>query len=110
MASEVAKDGTGVLRGRGSDGGSVTMAETDEKTIRVVFDFDVHSYNALKRLKEAGHHGSLGEAVRAALQESLDIQDLFEEGFTQILARNPRNRRKRLVPVKSQADSETALE
>jgi hypothetical protein len=65
---------------------------------RVVFTFDDTSLESLKQIQERGDYISMGTAVRDAVQLSEVLQDQVEEGFTEVVLRNPKtNQEKHLI-------------
>jgi len=69
------------------------------KTQRVVFTFDERSLDSLKRITEQGHFGSMAGAVREALQISRALQAQAQEGYTEIIVRNPETKEERVIVI-----------
>jgi len=69
------------------------------KTQRVVFSFDERSLESLQKIKEQGRYGSMGEAVRESLQISRALQSQANQGFSEIVVRNPETREERVIVV-----------
>ena len=67
------------------------------KTQRVVFTFDERSLDSLKRITAQGHFGSMAGAVRESLQISQALQAQAEEGFTQVVVKNPETKEERII-------------
>jgi hypothetical protein len=63
----------------------------------VTFSFDPASASALDRIVEKGGFGSWGVAVREALRilEALQLQ--AEQGFTELIVRQPDHKQQRLM-------------
>jgi Arc/MetJ-type ribon-helix-helix transcriptional regulator len=66
---------------------------------RIVFTFDDRSHDALKELTERGGFSSMGEAVRESLRIAIGLQAQNEQGFTEIVARNPETSNERVLVV-----------
>ena len=71
------------------------------KTRRVVFSFDKRSYDTLKRITEQGHFSSMAESVRESLQINRALQDQADEGFTEVVLRNPKTKEERILLIPS---------
>jgi hypothetical protein len=64
---------------------------------RVVFTFDERSFDALTAMKVVGRYSSLAEAVRDSLQITRAIQSQAEQGFTEVIVRNPQTDERRTL-------------
>ena len=69
------------------------------KTQRVVFSFDERSLESLQRIREQGRYSSMGEAVRESLQISRALQSQANQGFTEIVLRNPETKEERVIVI-----------
>lgn len=69
-----------------------------EKT-RIVFTFDVNSFEALEEMKEEGHYSSLAETVRDSLQITRSLQKLAKRGYSEIIVRDPKTEEERLLII-----------
>jgi len=69
------------------------------KTQRVIFSFDERSLESLQKIKEQGHFTSMGEAVRESLQISRALQSQANQGFSEIVVRNPDTGEERVIVV-----------
>ena len=69
------------------------------KKRRVVFTFDERSLESLERLKEQGHFSSLADTVRESLQVSRALQTQANQGFTEIVVRNPETKEERVMVI-----------
>jgi hypothetical protein len=69
------------------------------KTQRVVFSFDERSLESLQKIKEQGHFASMGEAVRESLQISRALQSQANQGYSEIVVRNPDTGEERVIVV-----------
>jgi hypothetical protein len=69
------------------------------KTQRVVFSFDERSLESLQKIKEQGRFTSMGEAVRESLQISRALQSQANQGFSEIVVRNPETSEERVIVV-----------
>lgn len=68
-------------------------------TRRVVFSFDERSLASLQKIKEQGRFSSLGAAVRESLQISQALQSQANQGFHEIVVRNPKTSEERVVVI-----------
>jgi Arc/MetJ-type ribon-helix-helix transcriptional regulator len=69
------------------------------KTKRVVFTFDERSLTSLEDLTEQGRFPSMAETVRESLQISRALQKQAEQGFTEVVVRNPKTSEERVVVI-----------
>jgi Arc/MetJ-type ribon-helix-helix transcriptional regulator len=69
------------------------------KTRRVVFSFDERSLDSLKRITEQGHFSSMADTVRESLQVSRALQTQAEQGFTEVVVRNPETKEERVIVI-----------
>lgn len=69
------------------------------KAQRVVFSFDDRSLESLQRIREQGGFSSMADAVRESLQVSRALQSQAEQGFTELLVRNPKTGAERVIVV-----------
>jgi hypothetical protein len=69
------------------------------KTQRVVFSFDERSLESLQKLKEQGHFSSMGDAVRESLKINRTLQSQADQGFSEIIVRNPKTAEERVVVI-----------
>ncbi len=69
------------------------------KTQRVVFSFDERSLESLQKIKQQGHFMSMGEAVRESLQISRALQSQANQGFSEIVVRNPETKEERVIVI-----------
>jgi hypothetical protein len=69
------------------------------KTQRVIFSFDERSLESLQKIKEQGRFSSMGEAVRESLQISRALQSQANQGFSEIVVRNPETGEERVIVV-----------
>lgn len=74
------------------------MENTKEKeNRRIIFTFDEVSYANLVTLGAAFHFNSMAETVRAALRLVNTFKNQFENGFTEIIVRNPNTGAERIL-------------
>jgi hypothetical protein len=66
---------------------------------RVIFTFVIRSLEALQEITTRGHYSSQGESVREALAIIRALQEQQEEGFTQLVVRNPRTEIERTIVI-----------
>jgi len=64
---------------------------------RIVFTFDERSMESLISIKERCRLSSLGEALRLALSIRLAIANQQQQGFTELVVRNPETAAERIV-------------
>ena len=69
-----------------------------KKKQRVVFSFDSKSLDALKQLAEE-EEGSMAQAVRKSLEVQRALQRQREEGFKEIVVRNPKTKEERVLVI-----------
>ncbi len=68
---------------------------------RVVFTFNERSLESLERITKQGHYNSMAESVRDSLQINRALQTQAEEGFTQVVVRNPQTGEERVIIIPS---------
>jgi hypothetical protein len=68
---------------------------------RVVFTFDDASLESLKQIKEKRGFQSLGTAMRESIEVSETLQDQVENGFTEIVLRNPATNQEKTIIIPS---------
>lgn len=66
---------------------------------RVVFTFDERSLDSLETLKSKARFDSLAEAVRNSLQVARALQQQKEQGYTEVVVRNPDSKEERVVVI-----------
>lgn len=69
------------------------------KTKRVVFTFDERSLTSLEDLTAQGRFPSMAETVRESLQISRALQRQAEQGFTEVVVRNPDTNEERVIVI-----------
>ena len=69
------------------------------KTKRVVFSFDQRSLASLEDLTAQGHFSSMAETVRESLQISRALQSQAEQGFSEVVVRNPSTGEQRVIVI-----------
>ena len=69
------------------------------KAQRVVFTFDDRSLQSLQSIKEQGRFSSMAEAVRESLQVSHALQAQAEQGYTELVVRNPKTGEERVIVI-----------
>ncbi len=69
------------------------------KTQRVVFSFDDRSLDSLKKITEEGKYTSMATAVRDSLQISRALQSQAEQGFKEVIVRNPETGDERVIVI-----------
>jgi Arc/MetJ-type ribon-helix-helix transcriptional regulator len=69
------------------------------KTRRVVFSFDERSLESLEKLTEQGRFSSMADTVRESLQISRALQSQANQGFTEVVVRNPESNEERVIVI-----------
>jgi Arc/MetJ-type ribon-helix-helix transcriptional regulator len=69
------------------------------KTKRVVFSFDERSLASLEDLTKQGRFPSMAETVRDSLQISRALQLQAEQGFSEVVLRNPETKEERVIVI-----------
>ena len=69
------------------------------KTQRVVFSFDERSLKSLQEIKDQWRFTSTGAAVRESLQINLALQSQANQGFSEIVVRNPETKAERVIVI-----------
>ena len=64
-----------------------------------MFTFDERSLDSLEKLKEHARFDSLAEAVRNSLQVARALQQQKEQGYTEVVVRNPESKEERVVVI-----------
>ncbi len=67
------------------------------KTRRVVFSFDERSLESLEKLTEQGRFGSMANTVRDSLQVTRALQSQAQDGYTEVIVRNPETNKERVL-------------
>ncbi len=71
------------------------------KTKRVVFSFDERSLESLEKMTEQGRYPSMASAVKDSLQVNRALQSQANQGFTELLVRNPETNEERIIIIPS---------
>lgn len=66
---------------------------------RIVFTFDERSFDSLEKMKSEGNYSSLAEAVRDSLKVSRSLQQQSEQGYSEVIVRNPKNGQERVMII-----------
>ena len=69
------------------------------KPRRVVFSFDDKSFESLEKLKEQGRFGSMADAVRDSLQVTRALQSQAQNGYSEVIVRNPDTNEERVLVI-----------
>ena len=69
------------------------------KSRRVVFTFDERSLDSLERLTRQGAYSSMADAVRDSLRLRRALQQQAEQGFVELVVRNPKTREERVLVI-----------
>jgi len=68
---------------------------------RVVLTFDANSLDSLKQLQERGEFSSIGTAVREAVQLSEVLQEQVDDGYSEVVLRNPKTNQEKILVIPS---------
>ena len=68
-------------------------------TKRLVFTFDKRSLESLEKIKQQGRFSSLADTVRNSLQISKALQSQGEQGFKEVVVRNPDTKEERVLVI-----------
>ena len=68
-------------------------------TKRLVFTFDERSLESLEKIKQQGRFSSLADTVRNSLQISKALQSQGEQGFKEVVVRNPDTKEERVLVI-----------
>lgn len=71
------------------------------KSKRVLFTFDQRNYRNLEELTGFGRFSSASDAVKDALQLARTLQIQAQQGYTEVVVRNPDTREERVLVVPS---------
>jgi hypothetical protein len=70
-----------------------------KSTKRVVFSFDERSLESLEKLTEQARFSSMADTVRESLQISRALQSQANQGFTEVIVRNPETNEERVLVI-----------
>lgn len=68
---------------------------------RILFTFDPRNYRNLRELTEAGGFPTTSDAVRDALTIARALQSQSQQGFTEVVVRNPGTNQERVIVLPS---------
>lgn len=74
---------------------------TKKNTRRIGFIFDEHSFSVLDRMTKEGPFSSWADTVRESLYLHAALRAQAEQGFTELVVRNPRTGDERVVVIPS---------
>jgi hypothetical protein len=66
---------------------------------KIVFTFDQASRDRLDAIMESGGFRTMGEAVSEALWAYRGLQTQAEEGFNEVIVRNPKTNQERVMRI-----------
>lgn len=69
------------------------------KAQRIVFSFDDRSLDSLKKIQDDGNYPTMANAVRDSLQISRALQQQAEQGYREVIVRNPETGEERIVVI-----------
>lgn len=69
------------------------------KMHRVIFSFDDRSLESLKKVTEDGHYASMAETVRDSVTINKALREQVEQGYSEIVLRNPKTGEERVVVI-----------
>jgi hypothetical protein len=64
-----------------------------------VFSFDERSLESLEKLKRQGKYSSMGDTVRESIQINLALQFQANQGFTEVIVKNPHTKEERVIVI-----------
>lgn len=67
------------------------------KAQRIVFSFDDRSLDSLKKIQDDGNYPTMANVVRDSLQISRALQQQAEQGFREVIVRNPETGEERVI-------------
>jgi hypothetical protein len=79
----------------------ISMADATQKSKRILFTFDDTSLNNLEDVKEKGGFNSLGTAVRESIEINQLLHDQADEGFSEVVVRNPKTKQEKTLVIRS---------
>jgi hypothetical protein len=68
---------------------------------RVVFTFDERSLESLQSIKDKARFASLGDTVKESLQVSRTLHEQADNGFNEVVVRNPKTKEERVLLIPS---------
>lgn len=69
------------------------------KTRRVIFTFDDRSLESLEKITERGKFSSMADSVRESLQISHALQSQAQQGYSEVVVRNPETKEERVIVI-----------
>jgi hypothetical protein len=69
------------------------------KTRRVIFTFDERSLESLEKIRQQGNFPSMADTVRESLQISRALQSQAEQGYREVVVRNPDTKEERVIVI-----------
>lgn len=69
------------------------------KAQRIVFSFDDRSLDSLKKIQDDGKYPTMANVVRDSLQISRALQQQAEQGYNEVIVRNPETGEERIVVI-----------
>jgi len=64
---------------------------------RILFTFDPRNYQTLRDFTSTGAFSSAADAVRGAVLIARELQAQAQQGFTEIVVRNPQTKEERIL-------------
>lgn len=71
------------------------------KSKRVAFTFDERSLTTLRKMTEEGNFSSMADTVHKSSQISRTLQTQAQQGFTEIIVRDPETEEERMLVIPS---------
>ena len=68
---------------------------------RIVFTFDEKNFERMEHIKSRGRFSSLADAVRDSLTVNNALQQQAEQGFTEVIVRNPNTKEEKVMVIPS---------
>ena len=68
---------------------------------RLAFVFDEKNFERVEHIKQRGRFTTYADAVRDSLNVNNALQEQAEQGFTEIIVRNPKTKKEKVMVVGS---------
>lgn len=71
------------------------------KNRRIIFTFDEKNFERMEHIKERGRFSTYADAVRESMTINRALQEQADQGYTEIVVRNPKTKEQRVMIVPS---------
>ena len=68
---------------------------------RIVFSFDEKNFERMEHIKARGRFSSFADAVRESLTVNNALQQQADQGFTEVIVRNPKTKEEKVMIIPS---------